>query len=175
MGVRGTADDTRWELSHRYITDQIPRATHRTIVTHQLHPDLKIGLEWNAQADEIGLVANWRAVSETELRPAVVFGTSSDRIGTPDGQSYFVTVSKSLHHLTDLAIAPYAGASYSEHEDGFIYPFGVNVALGRNWSAMLSNDGVHTHLSSTWSWRRTSLTLLAVRLEDPGLTVGLRF
>ena len=176
MAVRGTAfDNAKWELSHRYLTGQIDRATHRTVVMRQLHPDLKAGIEWNQRANEVGLVANWRAASETRSRPAVIVGTSSDRIGTPAGQSYYVTVSKSLHHETRLPIAPYAGVSYSGHEDRFVFPFGINVALGDRWSAMLMNDGVHTHLSATVSWRRFALTLLAVERRDAGLTFGTRF
>lgn len=175
MAVRGTAEETRWELSHRYVTGQIDRATHRTIVTRQVLPDLKIGLEWNARASELGVVANWRMVSETHDRPAVVLGTSSDRIGTPDGQAYFVTVSKSLHDLLGWPIAPYVGASYGEYEDRVVYPFGVNVGIAEDWSAMLSNDGVHTHFSLSWIVDRFVVTALAVRLEDPGLTVGVRF
>lgn len=176
MAVRGTAhDDARWELSHRFLTGQIPRATHRTIVMRQLHPDLKVGVEWNVRADEVGVVANWRALSETRQRPAVIFGTSSDRIGTPEGQAYFVTISKNLHHALGLPIAPYVGASYSEYEDRVIHPFGLSVTLGQNWSGMISNDGVHTHLSATYGWRRYVVTLLAVRIEDLGITVGMRF
>ena len=175
MAVRGTADDTKWELSHRYLTGQIARATHRTIVMHQLRPDLKLGVEWNARADEVGFVANWRAVDETARRPAVVLGTSSDRIGTPEGQSYFVTFSKSLHHATGLPVAPYAGVSYSGFENRWLVPFGINVAIGQAWSAMVINDGVHTHLSATYSWRRFAVTLLAVERKDPGITVGARF
>ena len=176
MAVRGTAfDDTKWELSHRYLNDQIPRATHRTVLTYQVRPDLKAGLEWNAEAGELGIVANWRAIGETERRPAVIFGTSSDRIGTPDGQAYFVTVSKSLHHSLGWPVAPYVGVSYSEHEKGLLYPFGVNVALGERWSAMLLNDGVHTHLSATYAWSRFALTVLAVERRDLGLSIGARF
>src|SRR5687767_6354191 len=108
MAVRGTAfDDAKWEVSHRYLTGQIERATHRTVLMHQLRPALKLGVEWNPRADEVGFVANWRALAETARRPAVIFGTSSDRIGTPGGQSYYVTVSKSLHETTRLPIAPY--------------------------------------------------------------------
>jgi hypothetical protein len=175
MAVRGTADDTRWEVSHRWLTGQIARATHRTIVMHQLRPNLKLGVEWNPRADEIGLVANWRAVSESQRRPAIVFGTSSDRIGTPEGQSYFVTVSKSLHELTRLPVAPYAGASYSTYDNRMLYPFGLNVALGAHASAMLINDGVHTHLSATYAWDRFAFTLLAVERKDVGFTFGARF
>ena len=176
MAVRGTAsDNAKWEVSHRYLTGQIDRATHRSIVMHQLRPNLKLGVEWNSGADEIGFVANWRALPESHRRPAVIFGTSSDRIGTPQGQSYYVTVSKSLHEETRLPIAPYVSASYSTYEKRMLYPFGVNVAIGAHWSAMLLNDGVHTHVSTTYAWSRFAVTLLAVERKDIGVTLGARF
>ncbi len=148
----------------------IDRATHRTVVTRRLTKDLKAGVEWNAKAGEVGLVANWRALGETETRPAVVFGTSSDRIGTPSGQAYFVTVSKGFGR-----IAPYVGASYSGYESRVIYPFGVNVGVLPNLSAMLMNDGVHTHLSATYAHRNASLTLLLVERKNVGVSLGLTF
>lgn len=175
MAVRGIADGAKWEVSHRYLSGQIDRATHRTIVMHQLRPSLKLGVEWNQRAGEVGFVANWRALPETPHRPAVVFGTSSDRIGTPEGQSYYVTVSKSLHEETRLPVAPYIGASYSTYENRMLVPFGVNVALGPRWSAMLINDGVHTHLSTTYAWSRFALTALAVERKDLGISIGARF
>ena len=175
MAVRGIADSAKWEVSHRYLTNQIDRATHRTIVMHQLRPNLKLGVEWNARAGEVGFVANWRARSESQRGPAVIFGTSSDRIGTPEGQSYYVTLSKSLHHETGLPIAPYVGASYSTYENRMLYPFGLNVAIGPRWSAMLLNDGVHTHVSATHAWSRYAVTVLAVERKDIGFTAGARF
>ena len=138
---------------------------------HRLTPSLKAGIEYNALEQELGLVANWRALAETETRPALMFGTSSDRIGTPAGQSYYATVSKSL----GTRIAPYAGVSYSGHADAFVFPFGVNVALAPSWSAMVMNDGVHTHLSATYAWSRFAVTLLAVERKDAGISIGARF
>jgi hypothetical protein len=141
----------------------------------RLSSSFKAGVEINPLADEIGFVANWRALSETLSRPAVVFGTSSDRIGTPSGQSYFVTISKSLHHDIGVPIAPYVGASYSGFERRVIYPFGVNVAIRPGLSAMVINDGVHTHLSATYGWNRYSLTVLAVERKHVGVTLGAAF
>jgi hypothetical protein len=142
---------------------------------HQFTPSLKAGIEYNPRVDEIGVVANWRALDETRRRPALIFGTSSDRIGTPEGQSYYATVSKSLHHDIGVPVAPYAGISWSTAEDRFLFPFGVNVRVTESVSAMVINDGVHTHLSGTYSWRRYSLTLLAVERRDIGVTIGLAF
>jgi hypothetical protein len=172
VAVRGTAfDDAKWEVSHRYLSGVIDRATHRSVVMYRLAPSFKFGVEVNALADEVGLVANWRALSETATRPAVIFGTSSDRIGTPSGQSYFVTVSKRL----PWPVAPYAGVSYSGYEQRFLYPFGVNVEIRPGWSAMLINDGVHTHLSTSVSRGRYSFTVLAVERKDLGFTIGATF
>lgn len=148
----------------------IDRATHRTVMTYRITSDLKAGVEWNAKAGEVGLVANWRALGETETRPAVIFGTSSDRIGTPSGQAYFVTVSKGFHR-----VAPYVGASYSGYERRVIYPFGLNVSIRPNLTAMVMNDGVHTHLSATYAHPKASLTLLLVERKHLGATIGITF
>ncbi len=137
---------------------------------HRFTRDIKAGVEWNAQANEVGFVANWRALPETETRPALIFGTSSDRIGTPSGQSYYATLSKSFSR-----VAPYAGVSWSEYEGRLLYPFGINVALAQRWSAMVINDGVHTHLSATYGARKLSVTVLAVERKHFGITVGTTF
>jgi hypothetical protein len=149
----------------------IDRATHRTVVMYRVTPDVKAGVEWNAKAGEAGFVANWRALGETERRPALIFGTSSDRIGTPSGQAYYATISKSISSF----LAPYAGLSWSGYEERFVVPFGLNVALPKGWSAMLIHDGVHTHLSATYARRNLSVTLLAVERQHVGVTVGTTF
>ena len=133
---------------------------------------VKAGVEINPGADEVGIVANWRAMAETATRPAVMLGTSSDRIGTPAGQSYYVTVSKSLSFAP---VAPYAGVSYSGHDDRLRFPFGLHIALGPQWSALVMNDGLHTHLAATYSWSRYSATILAVERKDFGITLGTSF
>lgn len=161
------------------MTDQIERATHRTILTYQIDPDLRLGLEYNAGADEIGIVGNWRAIRETRTRPALILGTSSDRIGTPYGQAYFATLSKSLQPQLGLPLAPYVGLSHSGFENRFLYPWGVNLALGRSWSAGLLHDGVRSHLAATYGWKNYSATLLAVGNSnggrDPGLNLSVSF
>lgn len=148
----------------------IDRATHRSVLMYRITPDLKAGLEWNPLASEVGVVANWRVLRETQTRPALILGTSSDRIGTPSGQSYYATVSKGFGR-----IAPYAGASWSGYEQRVLFPFGVNVGVTENVSAMLINDGVHTHLSATWAHRNVSMTLLLVARKKLGVTIGLTF
>lgn len=141
----------------------------------QINSNLRIGVEYNPGVDEVGFVGNWRAVSETRTRPAVIFGTSSDRIGTPDGQSYYATVSKSLKRQTGLPIAPYVGISYSGFEDKLLYPYGLNIALGSQWSALYLHDGAHVHLAATYNWKSYGVTLLAVRRRDFGINLSTSF
>ena len=141
----------------------------------QINSNLRIGVEYNPGVDEVGFVGNWRAVSETRTRPAVIFGTSSDRIGTPFGQSYFATVSKSLKRQTGLPIAPYVGLSYSGFENKLLYPYGLNIALGSQWSALYLHDGAHAHLAATYNWKSYGVTLLAVRRRDFGFNLSTSF
>lgn len=161
-------------MSHRYISGVVDRATNRSVIAYNITPRLKAGVEINPGADEIGLVANWRALDETARRPALIFGTSSDRIGTSAGQSYYATISKSVE-LEGFRVAPYAGASYSTYENRFLFPWGVNVPLGAGFSAMIINDGVHTHLAVTYARGHASLTLLAVERDHLGATIGFSF
>ena len=136
-------------------------------------------MEYNAGVKELGIVANWRAVRETRSRPALIFGTSSDRIGTPNGQSYFATMSKSLQPLLGVPISPYVGLSYSEFEKRILVPWGVNASLGRHWSATLLHDGVRSHLAATYNWKQYSVTALAVGnpdgKRDPGVNFSVSF
>jgi len=176
MGVRGTSDGARWELSYRFIDDQVDRATHRAVLMRQWTPSFKAGIEINPLVDEVGLVANWRVVSETARRPALILGTSSDRIGTDSGQAYYATMSKSLDQELGLPIAPWVGVSWSGAEDRLLYPFGASISLTDRLSASVQNDGVHTHGSMSYALAsRWTLTLLAVRLEDIGISIGTRF
>lgn len=176
MAVRGTAGDSgRWELSHRWLTGQIDRATHRTILAWQATPDFKFGVEWNPLVGEAGVVANWRIVRETVRRPAIIAGTSSDRIGTPSGQAWFVTASKGFEITPQVGIAPYVGMSWSGAEDRMLYPFGINTSVGDRSSIMFLYDGVHSHLTASRALGRWVVTGLLVEMSDPGLAVGVRF
>ena len=98
-------------------------------MTYRVVPRLSLGVEFNPRADEIGPLANWVAVTETRRRPALMFGLSSDRIGTPDGEAYFFTLSKDLESLTGWPIAPYIGGAYGTFEDEFNMIGGLRVTV----------------------------------------------
>lgn len=117
------------------------------------------------------MLANWRILKETAHRPAVILGTSSDRIGTPTGRAYYVTVSKEVAD----GLGVYVGAMYSEYENKVRVPAGVSYRFDDRWSALFAYDGVNGHPMLTYSWGRKNLTFLLVQGKYPGLSFGIGF
>ena len=138
-------------------------------------PRLALGIEINPYADEIGPLVNLVAVTETRARPALMFGTSSDRIGTPDGRAYFGTLSKNLEPLTGLRIAPYAGLSYGTFDDELRVIGGVWAGLGKGFSTTFIWDGVDLHPTVDYSHGRHTFSALWVALERVGVAYSVAF
>ncbi len=112
-------------------------------------------------------------LTETERRPALFLGTSSDRIGSPEGtQAYYLTAAK---YLPIIRTSPYASLNYSEWDEGWNFPFGANVELGRGFSVQPMYDGDRTHLLGTYATARFSATLIWAWLEDAGVAVSVGF
>ena len=104
-----------------------------------------------------------------------MFGTSSDRIGTPTGQSFYTTVAKDVKEWTGLPIAPYTGVAYSTYQHRFLWIGGMNVNLGRDISGLVLFDGVHVHPTLNWSRGRNVVSLILVRGRQPGLSYSVSF
>ena len=123
-------------------------------------PRVELGIEFNPKAEQVSPLANVRVLNETASRPAVMVGTSSDRIGTPSGRAYFATLSKDLERATGLPVAPYLGAAYGEFEDETKAIGGLHVRWSDRWTS--------THL-----WDGYNLHHLLDRQMDGGLRLGL--
>jgi hypothetical protein len=136
---------------------------------------LTAGIEHNPLAGKVSPLANFLALPESAHRPAVILGTSSDRIGTPSGQSFYGTVSKNLEKETGLPIAPYAGVSYGTY-DGRVRPIGgLNVYFSDRWSGLAIFDGVHVHATVNFAYKRHVFSLVMVRAKDPGVSYSISF
>lgn len=109
------------------------------------HPRLRAGIEWNPYADDWSPLVNVHLVEESKKAPAVIFGVSSDRIGTPRGKSYYVTVAKDLSRASGLPIAPYVGVAHGTFESKTRVVGGLNLSFGHGASLLASFDGVHSH------------------------------
>lgn len=158
------------------MSNQIPRASVRTTLTYRLLPRLSIGVEYNPRASDVGLLANLVAVTETEKRPALIFGTSSDRIGTSSGRSFYATVSKDLSDVVKLPVAPYVGVAYSQFEHRFLPLAGINLNWSRDFSSLLIFDGVKFHPSLTYAFgKRHVVTFLLAQSRNPGVSYSISF
>ena len=168
-------DGKRWTFGTRLIANQISRAKWRTTLTYRLHPRLTAGVEYNPLAGQVSPIANVLAVTETHRRPALILGTSSDRIGTPSGQSFYATFSKNLRHAIGLPIAPYAGVAYGTYEDRLRPIGGVNVYFDERFSALVIFDGVHLHPLLNFSHRQHAFSFIMVRGRNPGVSYSISF
>lgn len=156
----------RFSLTVRVVPGILERARWRNNLAYSLRHDLTIGIEYNPLAQDIHPTLNWRLVDETQTRPSVMLGTSSDRIGTPHGTATYLTIAKSLKPQTGLPIAPYAGVNYSSYNNRFSFIGGMNVQLTPKLSLMAIYDGVATHGALSFTEGRHTFSLLAVDLDD---------
>ena len=142
---------------------------------YAVHPRVDIGIEFNPKSEQASPLANLRVVNETRSRPAVMLGTSSDRIGTPEGQSFYATVSKDFRRELGVPIAPYVGIAYGTFEDRTRLIGGANISFGRGFSSLLIFDGVHFHPTVSFYRGRHGASLLLVQGKDFGVSYNIRF
>jgi hypothetical protein len=160
----------------RLLTGQVNRAAVRATLIYRWHPQVHIGLEYNPKVGEVHPLLTLIPITETENRPAIVFGISSDRIGTPKGTSFYLTASKDLTAWTGLPIAPYGGIVYGTYEHRFRAIGGLNIRWRKILTSLLQFDGVKVHPTLTYTFSdRHSLTFLLVRGKNPGVTYTFSF
>ena len=168
-------NDYRWTYGVRLIANQIDRATWRNTLTYRFHPRFTAGVEYNPLAGKVSPLANFVVVTETHQRPAIIVGTSSDRIGTPSGQSFYATVSKSLKHHTGLPISPYVGVAYGTYEHRTRAIGGLNIAFDESWSSTILFDGVRVHPLLNYTLGRHQFGAIFERGRNPGFSYSISF
>ena len=175
MSGTGQRDENKWTYGVRVIANQIDRARWRNTLTYRFHPRLTAGVEYNPLAEKASPLANIVALTETHQRPALILGTSSDRIGTPSGQSFYATFSKYLKHHTGLPIAPYVGVAYGTYEDRARMIGGLNISISDNWSLTILFDGVRVHPTANYTRGRHQLGVIFERGRNPGASYSISF
>lgn len=168
-------DADRWTFGVRFIANQIDRAKWRNTLTYRFHPRLTAGVEYNPLARKVSPLANLVALTETHRRPALILGTSSDRIGTPSGQSFYATLSKNLKDKTGFPVAPYLGVAYGTFEDRLRLLGGLNINLNERWSSTILFDGVRVHPLVNYTRGRHQFGLIFERGRHPGLSYSVSF
>ena len=153
------------------------RPRWRTTLTGRVSPRFQVGVEFNANAPEAKLnpVGNYFIQPESESRPGIVAGFSSDRIGTPRGMSYFVSAQKQLGGEKGR-VAPYVGLAYSEFGKQVLMPFGASIALKDNLVLLPMYDGKYGHTTLSWfSKRGESISLIAAFNKRVGIAFARNF
>ncbi len=159
-------------FSGRFVGTDAKRPRWRFTGSYAATPRLQIGLEFNPAAGEVGPIANWVALTETERWPMVTLGTSSDRIFSPPGtQSVYATAARSLSN----SAAVYGGVSYGGFEKRPVFPWGVNLRLTERLDGMAMHDGRNTHLMLTQNMGDHNVTLLWVKTRYLGVSIGRSF
>jgi hypothetical protein len=174
--VSGAGNDNyKWTYGVRVIANQIDRAKWRNTLTYRFHPRVTVGIEYNPLAKKVSPLANLVVLTETHTRPALILGTSSDRIGTPSGQSFYATLSKSLKHATGLPIAPYVGVAYGTYEDRARIIGGLNITFSDRWSSTILFDGVRVHPLLNYTYGRHQFGMMLERGRNPGASYSISF
>lgn len=138
-----------------------------------MDPRLQVGIEYNPGADEVGFIGNLTIAEETETHPHASLGTSSDRIGTPEGfQCYYMTIAKSF---PSTGLGAYVSFNYSEFEDGVNFPFGVSYDIRPDLRALFMNDGRKSHGLLTYQDETWSVSLLWVWFRHAGISFSWGF
>jgi hypothetical protein len=79
------------------VDTELERPRWRFTASYRLHERAQLGVEYNPVAGEVNPLATLFLLTETDNRPALFLGTSSDRIGSPEGtQAYYLTASKMM-------------------------------------------------------------------------------
>ncbi|HEY8226922.1 MAG TPA: hypothetical protein VIG25_16715 [Pyrinomonadaceae bacterium] len=168
-------NDYKWTYGVRLISYQIDRATWRNTLTYRFHPRFTAGVEYNPLANKVSPIANLVVVTESHNRPALILGTSSDRIGTPYGQSFYATFSKNLKHYITLPVSPYLGVAYGTYEDRARAIGGLNISINEQWSSTILFDGVRVHPLLNYTRGRHQFGVILERGRHPGVSYSVSF
>ncbi len=175
MSGTGKQDQKRWTFGTRYISNQIDRARWRNTLTYQVSPRFSVGVEYNPLAGKVSPLANFVAVTETNNRPAIILGMSSDRIGTPGGQSFYATASKNLRRETRLPIAPYVGIAYGTYENRFRVIGGLNINFAKGFGSTILFDGVKVHPTFNYSYKQHQFGVIFAQGKNIGANYSISF
>ena len=159
----------------RVLSNQIDRATWRNTITYRAFPRLTLGVEYNPLDGDAGPLVNFVALTETRRRPALIIGTSSDRIGTPEGRSFYATFLKDLTESIGLPIAPYVGYSYGQFDDHGRVIGGVNVNFNEWVQGQAIFDGQKVHPMLNFSFGRHQFGVLLAQGKNPGVSYSISF
>ena len=148
---------------------ELDRPQWRFTTNYRLLTRFQLGVEFNPGVGEVSPLATAFLMTETETRPALFLGTSSDRIGSPEGeQAYYATAGK---YLPWFRSSVNATLNYSEWDEGFNVPFGAGVEIGWGFVGRYMNDGNRSHVLLDYFAGQVGISLMYVWLDRVGVAV----
>lgn len=125
----------------------VDRARTRWIGSWRATRRLALALEYNPGEDELLPNFNFAPSLPGEHLPwiGLMAGTSSDRIGTPDGRAWFAVASVSPPREFPLPLTGYLGASYGTYADDLRAIGGLTWWFDERTSAGAQHDGEQLH------------------------------
>jgi len=180
---RGGKDAGAIRFSARWIPEKPDDGQLYASLAYAVLPNLMIGIDYRPLSENWGLMATWRALPETDVRPALIIGTSDDDFNDQPSQNIHATLSKTLFEWQDLAFSPYGGATWIEELDTVRPIGGLNIAHGA-WNALGMYSGTDPHLSLGYTFEAPggrspgasyTFSVLWWGLEKPGVALSGRF
>lgn len=145
------------------------RARWRFTLSYRVIDRAQVGVEYNPVVSEVVPIATVFVLTETEKLPAMFLGTSSDRIGSPEGTHYYYATAAKF--FSPLRTSAYATVAYSEWDDEFKVPFGAELVIWRGLSVRQMYDGERSHLLLNWFGDRYGVSLMAIWMDTFGISL----
>lgn len=158
----------------RWVPEKPDHGKYYMNLGYQVTDSLRLGVDWRPLTGDVSPLVNWRALSETDSRPALILGMSNDDFGNINSDSYYGTFSKHVGTFKDINISLYGGATYIENL-GEIRPVGGLHWSKGAWSGLLMYSGVDEHASISRRLGRHTVTFLMFDLKLPGVAYGYSF
>ncbi len=177
-GARLAGDTTKLVFSFRWIPEKDDNGQIYFSLRFVVHPDVSIGFDVRPLTDSVGFLATWRALEETERRPALVWGTSNDDFTVggveENSQALYGMLAKNLFSVGPVHVAPYAGAAWIFELEELRPLGGVNLGF-QNFSTLVQYSGTDTHLNVSYRHEKNVLSFIYWGLKYPGLAYTRRF
>jgi hypothetical protein len=173
--VRGAnSDGIGVDFSFRWIPEKSDEGQIYLSLAYHVLPNVQLGGDYRPLSDDFGVLATWRAIPETDRRPAVIFGTANDDFGDTNSQSVYGTVSKALPEWRGVRASPYTGVVYIWELEDVELLGGLHLRY-RNTSALVQYSGTDTHLTLSHSFRQHTFSFVWFAFDQPGLAYSLSF
>ncbi len=132
-------------------------------------PRLQLGVEFNAVVEEVNPLVTFFLLTENDRRPGLFLGTSSDRIGSPAGETaYYATASK---FFPEVGLSAYLSLNYSEWDEAINFPWGGGLDLGRGLVGRYMYDGQESHALLDYYRGDYGISLMWIWLEQFGVSL----